>query len=509
MNSLKTTLLFVIPAILLTAMLSPVRSFAAPKPPQKKATTKKVQTGKSKQSKTAPKKSAPSKKSSAKSSARTTKSKAKQVSDRDLRKMSPKERKAALAARRKAELAERRRREQAAREAEARRRAFEAALRTETVNNILNDSIEGEDMEVRRAATEALQGHAGTVVVLDPKTGKVFSIVNQDWAVRRAFKPCSTIKLVTAIAGITENRIGQGGIINDRNFPMNLDDALAFSNNSFFQAVGSGLGSQTMVSYARTLGLGAPTGINIPGETGGRVPFGNNNLRIYSHGDDFEVTPLQLAVLVSAISTNGKVVVPRVVPQGRAEQVNFSPTVRRQLEVPLPSIRGVLPGMLGAAQYGTARRGIDPNFEVAGKTGSCIGGGSWVGLFASVAPIEDPSLAVVVITRGQSERGRSAAAIAGKIYSALRTRLPIRKGLDGFIASSPDLRPVNKVSATKAVSLDDAADEDSDDGTVKGSRKNMVRSTVQSTSTNPAANPTGTSNPQGAGATRPRIVVNN
>ena len=78
--------------------------------------------------------------------------------------------------------------------------------------------------------------------------------------------------------------------------------------------------------------------------------------------------------------------------------------------------------MIGAATYGTARRGVDSSMEVAGKTGSCIGGGSWVGLFASVAPIENPKYAVIVITRGQAERGKYAAAVAGQIYRILQSR---------------------------------------------------------------------------------------
>ena len=49
--------------------------------------------------------------------------------------------------------------------------------------------------------------------------------------------------------------------------------------------------------------------------------------------------------------------------------------------------------------------------------------GSWVGLFASVAPIEDPKYSVVVITRGQSERGKYAAGIAGKVYQALSPQI--------------------------------------------------------------------------------------
>jgi hypothetical protein len=104
------------------------------------------------------------------------------------------------------------------------------------------------------------------------------------------------------------------------------------------------------------------------------------------------------------------------------------------------SVEGVLPGMIGAAEYGTARRGVDASMGVAGKTGSCIGKGSWVGLFASVAPVEDPKYSVVVITRGQSERGKYAAAIAGKVYQALGGQ--IKRDRDLLYARHLKVKPV-------------------------------------------------------------------
>jgi hypothetical protein len=173
-----------------------------------------------------------------------------------------------------------------------------------------------------------------------------------------------------------------------------------------------------MIEYSRQLGLGQPTGVNLDNESPGRLPFGNSNPRIYSHGDDFEVTGLQLAVMVSAITNGGNVVTPRV-PRTSIERAQFETTSKANITIPQPNLRRVIPGMIGASEYGTARRNMDQTLGVAGKTGSCIGRNSWVGLFASVAPIEDPKYAVVVITRGESERGRNAAAIAAQIYRTL------------------------------------------------------------------------------------------
>lgn len=364
-----------------------------------------------------------------------------------------------------------RRRDQALREQRAKKLSFERNLRTVTVENISNDKTEGEDLEVRRAAIKALGNRAGTVVVLEVKTGKVLAIINQDWAIRESFKPCSTIKLVTAIAGLNENLITDGGNIRTASFAMNLDDALAHSNNAYFQKVGANLGSQKMIFYAQLLGLGQPTGINAENEAGGKLPLGNNNLRIYSHGDDFEVTPLQLAVLVSAISNGGQMIIPRI-PRNEFEKTNFQGFLRSVISMPPENLRGVIPGMVGAASYGTASRGVASTDNVAGKTGSCIGGGSWVGLFASVAPIQNPKFAVVVITRGQGERGKFAAAIAGQIYQTLRPRFEQKS--DKNLARIPtELKPQTKTDAQTSQKLDDAKDEDSDDGatTVRKGKK--------------------------------------
>ena len=132
------------------------------------------------------------------------------------------------------ELEEARRRAVAARLAAiARQRAIDEGLRNEVQANIARDSTAGEDMGVRTAAIAALGNHAGTVVVMDPKTGRVYTVVNQEWALRRGFKPCSTIKLVTGVAGLCEKIIQPMETVSDTGrYRIDLTDALAYSNNS-------------------------------------------------------------------------------------------------------------------------------------------------------------------------------------------------------------------------------------------------------------------------------------
>ncbi len=308
----------------------------------------------------------------------------------------------------------------------ARQRAADEAIRNEVQEMISRDNTAGEDMEVRAAAVKALGNHAGTVVVMDPKTGRVYSMVNQEWAMRRGFKPCSTIKLVTGLAGLNEGVIDQSGMeqVSGGSNHQNLTKALAYSQNEYFQQVGGRVGFDKMISYSRQLGLGEKTGINSPSELKGQVPSFRSGLsvnRIYSHGDDFKVTPLQLATLVSAMANGGKLLTPRI-SQGSRDDANFKPKVRRVLNIAGNSLASMVPGMVGAVNYGSGRKAHHSGASVAGKTGTCIENGTWVGLFASYAPTVNPRLAVVVIARGPDARGHFPAAVAGRIYRDLNGR---------------------------------------------------------------------------------------
>src|SRR5258705_11376773 len=230
----------------------------------------------------------------------------------ELRRMGSKRRREILEARRRAEAARR--------AAIARQRALDKALRDEVQGMISRDNTSGEDPQVRWVAINALGNHAGTVVVMDPMTGKVYSIVNQEWAVRRGFKPCSTIKLVTGVAGLSENIIppAEVGLVSDRS-RMDLTGALARSDNGYFERVGTGIGFDKMIHYAREMGLGEKTGANIPFEFAGRLPKmspGFTLRRMFSYADGFEVTALQLGNLVSAMANGGKL----LVPQGPSNQ---------------------------------------------------------------------------------------------------------------------------------------------------------------------------------------------
>ena len=344
------------------------------------------------------------------------------------RPLTKRERAAALRgveARNRRALAEARRRAEAARRAAiARQLAIDNAMRAQVQSFIAKDDLSGEDPEVRRVAMNALGNHAGTVVVMDPMTGRVYSVVNQEWALHRGFKPCSTIKLVTGVAGLSENAIPLVDSSND-GYRLDLTSALAHSDNPFFQQVGSRIGADKMVTYAKELGLGEKTGLNVPFEFAGKLPEIKTGTelsrRTYSHADGFEVTPLQLGTLVSAMANGGRLLTPQI-PHSAKEANKMAPKVRRVLPITPEVWQRMVPGMVGSVNYGSGRRAYDPTQTVAGKTGTCIGDNGWVGLFTSYAPLANPRLTVVVIAEGTDGRRHFPAAVAGEIYRQLNHR---------------------------------------------------------------------------------------
>jgi beta-lactamase regulating signal transducer with metallopeptidase domain/beta-lactamase class D len=301
-----------------------------------------------------------------------------------------------------------------------------SALPFEAASLIAGDNAEGEDASVRRVAIDALAGHAGSVIVMSPRTGRVYAVVNQEWAIRRAWSPASTMKLVTALAGIGEKSFDPSEKTRVSNGAERLDltDALAVSNNEYFKSLGARVGADHLIAYARRVGLGEQTGINYEGEALGRLPglsSGINAGRLGAYGEGVEVTPAQLATLVSAIANGGTLLVPRV-PRTPQDAAQFVPEPRRRLQVAQPVLEQLIPGMLAAVERGSGRAAKDPSLKIAGKTGTISNGEASTGMFASYAPADDPQLVVVVLLKGKDESGAVAAQVAGSIYKGLNGR---------------------------------------------------------------------------------------
>jgi membrane peptidoglycan carboxypeptidase len=242
---------------------------------------------------------------------------------------------------------------------------------------------------------------------------------------------------------------------------VDLTSALAHSKNDYFQQVGGQVGFNRMISYARQLGLGEKTGINLRNESQGSVPklksgFAVNHMS--SHGDDFKVTALQLATLVSAMANGGKLITP-FVPRTEKDEKRSAPKVRRLVRINSDSFQQMVPGMIGSVSYGSGKRAFNSQETVAGKTGTCIEQGTWIGLFTSYAPQNNPRLAVVVIARGTDGRNHFPAAVAGRIYRDLNGRF----GGTATEQIATTLKPQMKTDDLGAKAPSSAARKDSTD----------------------------------------------
>lgn len=288
------------------------------------------------------------------------------------------------------------------------------------------DSLDGEDLAVRRAAVQALGSFNGSIVVVDPKTGRILTIVNQKLAFQSGFEPCSTIKIVAALAGLQEGILeNQNTLFHlTRHQTISLTQALAHSNNQFFATVGEKLGYDKISEYAHEFGLGEKAGLNIDGEQPGSVasaPPQDGLGMMTSFGEGIYMTPLELAAVVSAVANGGTLYYLQH-PKSQEEIDHFIPRVKRQLEIAqyVPEIK---PGMMGAVEYGTARRA---NYSAAepifGKTGTCTDNRSptHLGWFGSFTEMGDNKLVVVVLlTGGHGVSGPIASGVAGAVYKNL------------------------------------------------------------------------------------------
>jgi cell division protein FtsI/penicillin-binding protein 2 len=290
-----------------------------------------------------------------------------------------------------------------------------------------DDVTVNDDPVVRQIAVDALGHEKGSVVAVDPTNGRILAIVNQKMAFSSGFEPCSTIKPFVALAGLKEGVITRDTMIKvgTRRY-INLTEAMAHSNNKFFEAVGSELGFDRVVKYDRLLGLGQRAGLNIPEEQPGSVPsspplFGGV-ARMSSFGEGIRITPFQLASLVGTLANGGAQYYLQY-PRSQEERQNFEPRIRQQLDIGplLPDLRE---GMLAAVLYGTAKRSYDPDGEQSlGKTGTCNdeGIGGRLGWFVSYADQAHPKIVIVVLLHGGSRiiSGPHASEIAGRIYRGL------------------------------------------------------------------------------------------
>jgi penicillin-binding protein 2 len=326
------------------------------------------------------------------------------------------------------------------------------------------------DLDLQKTAEKFLAGRRGAVVVLDVKTGAVLAlasgptfdpnlftrrITQADWKrlqgeenpfLNRAlqgYPPGSTFKVVTATAGMqsgaftpdstlmTYAAINLGGHLFHEHGSsygvLGFQEALTVSSNTFFYQVGLKTGPEQISKWGHKLGIGELTNLGLEGGSHGLIPTPAEKEKLYKepwYGGDtvsmsigqgvVQVTPLELAVLYSAIANGGW----RVTPHLMASQTNLAETRPKKIGLSSGTLSVLKAGLRGVVQSGTARQMSDGSIPLtAGKTGTAeVLGQRDNALFAGFGPVDDPQIAVAVVVENGGFGAESAVPIAHEIY---------------------------------------------------------------------------------------------
>lgn len=358
------------------------------------------------------------------------------------------------------------------------------------------------DARLQRTAEEALAGtlrvleerngtgSGGAVVALEAGTGRVRALVSlpefnpnhfargissrrftrllqddrvplMDRAVCGAYPPGSTYKIITTSAALSEGLVTPhsvfycpgyqmvGGMpfncfVRSGHGALDLVNCLAHSCDVAYYQLGTQLGLERMEDYSRAFGLGSKTGIDLPGEVAGNLPYpgwkekfveeewyagDNANMAI---GQGFlAVSPMQMAVATAAVANGGRLYRPHLLERIRDSAGGEQDVPIREegrVGVPEPFLAVVREGMRGAVDRGTAS-GVDTEgLDMAGKTGTVENSPTpdnpygrnhtW---FTSFAPAARPDLVVTVFLEKSGGYGGSLAApVAARVFQEWR-----------------------------------------------------------------------------------------
>lgn len=338
-----------------------------------------------------------------------------------------------------------------------------------------DDLLTGLDVGGQRTAIQALAGRAGSVVAIEPQTGAVrvlasvpgfdpnriptdFRRLNRapqsplfDRAVQSGYPPGSTFKVVTAAAAIDSGRFTPQSVLNGKspkliggvpltNFSneqfgdITLTTALTHSVNTVWGQVGEKLGKSTMFEYMKRFGFNRKPAIDLPSDeirsSGvfrgrklldrgdavdvGRVAIGQERLL---------VTPLQMAMVVSAIANGGKLMRPHLVEEVKDADGRTVSRVKPSVEsdVMRPETATALATMMSeVVREGTGTAAALSGISVAGKTGTAEVGGTNQAWFIAFAPVDAPRIAVAAtVERTPGQGGTIAAPVAKQVLEAL------------------------------------------------------------------------------------------
>lgn len=345
-----------------------------------------------------------------------------------------------------------------------------------------------EELELLSKSQKTKNARAGAVIAIDPRNGEILAMVSKPgydpnyfvggitperWkelnnplnpltnrVISATYPPGSTFKVITAIAALEDKKVtpddeflctGRDPISKKACWiwssrhrghgRLNLVGGIQNSCNIVFYELGRRVGIDSLSTWARRFGLGAPTGIQLPpGERVGLVPdrewkrrnFKGSNRKWYpietldvAIGQGaLSVTPLQLGEVYVAIANGGTFYKPFVVreilsPEGRVLK-SFGPEVTGHVNISDSTLAVMKEGLTAVVEKGTAAgsfRGFP--IPVAGKTGTAENPPhDSHGWFAAFAPVDKPEIVVLVFVEHGTSGSLAAAPVARKVLDA-------------------------------------------------------------------------------------------
>lgn len=306
-------------------------------------------------------------------------------------------------------------------------------------------------------AIDHMQADGGDVIMLDPRAGEVLAVASRraDGSMRpsaftETFEPGSLAKIFAAAALLTYNRVrptervsGENGhyrlpdrvVTDEHPLPsLTLADAIRVSSNIALVKFSSRLEPDEQYGVLRAFGFGAPTGVEFPAESPGRLrpplEWSRPSSASLAIGYELAVTPIQLAAAYGAIANDGVLLQPTLIrevrgPNGTVRYRHAPEPVRRAVTPEVAArLRDLLRGVVEAG--GTAERAALANFQLAAKTGTSrrvvdgrYASGQYTASFAALFPAADPQL-VVVMKIDNPQKGS---------YFAAQTAAPVTRSM--------------------------------------------------------------------------------
>jgi penicillin-binding protein 2 len=352
------------------------------------------------------------------------------------------------------------------------------------------------DMELQTYIEDLFMEHKGAVGVVDLRTGGILAMVSkpnfnpeffsgpmeeEEWLalvndpdkplhnkfLQGLYSPGSVFKIVMALAGLQEKVIDTSTIsqcyghikIYDRLFhcwnrsghgAMNIYNALKNSCNVYFYRLGKKLDIDVIARYAKLLGMGEPTQIDLPNEKKGLIPskawklhqlkqewFPGETISVAIGGGMINVTPIQMLTMISTVALRGRMPQFHLLKQIETNGEVVEKYKPRFKEVPIDkeNFEIVIEGLFKVVnEGGTGRAARIDGLDICGKTGTHLvlslenpdynqlikqkrfWPHAW---FASFAPRNNPEIAMVVFVENGGDAGAVAAPIARKIYKKI------------------------------------------------------------------------------------------